>query len=124
MLEEALAAVDEGSEELRIGLLAGLARALDFEGERERGALVRENAVALARRHEDRAGLAKVLVRSYWARGTTPLEEILSMLTEARDLARELGDAETQHGGDGLARTDLRRARRPRVRQGRDRCPA
>jgi DNA-binding CsgD family transcriptional regulator/tetratricopeptide (TPR) repeat protein len=94
LLEEALAAVDDKSDELRIGLLAGLARALDFEGERERGALVRENAVALARRHEDRAGLAKVLVRSYWARGTTPLEEILSMLTEARDLARELGDAE------------------------------
>ncbi|HEY2282425.1 MAG TPA: AAA family ATPase [Solirubrobacteraceae bacterium] len=95
LLEEALAAVDEESDELRIGLLAGLARALDFEGERERGALVRENAVALARRHEDRAGLAKVLVRSYWARGTTPLEEILSMLTEARDLAQELEDAET-----------------------------
>jgi DNA-binding CsgD family transcriptional regulator/tetratricopeptide (TPR) repeat protein len=95
LLEEALAAVDQESEELRIGLLAGLSRALDFEGERERGALVRENAVALARRHEDRAGLAKVLVRSYWARGITPLEEILSMLTEARDLARELGDVET-----------------------------
>jgi DNA-binding CsgD family transcriptional regulator/tetratricopeptide (TPR) repeat protein len=95
LLEEALAAVDDKSEELRIGLLAGLARALAFAGERERGALVRENAVALARRHEDRAGLAKVLVRSYWARGTTPLEEILSMLTEARDLAQELGDAET-----------------------------
>ena len=95
LLEEALAAVDDKSEELRIGLLAGLARALDFEGERERGALVRDNAVALARRHEDRAGLAKVLVRSYWARGTTPLEEILSMLTEARDLAQELDDAET-----------------------------
>jgi DNA-binding CsgD family transcriptional regulator/tetratricopeptide (TPR) repeat protein len=95
LLEEALAAVDEASEELRIGLLAGLARALDFRGERERGAIVRENAVALARRHEDRAALAKVLVRSYWARGATPLEEILSMLTEARDLAGELGDAET-----------------------------
>ncbi len=95
LLEEALAAVDDKSDELRIGLLAGLARALDFEGERERGALVRENAVALARQHEDRAGLAKVLVRSYWARGTTPLEEILAMLTEARDLAQELGDAET-----------------------------
>jgi DNA-binding CsgD family transcriptional regulator/tetratricopeptide (TPR) repeat protein len=95
LLEEALAAVDDRSEELRIGLLAGLARALDLGGERERGALVRENAVALARRHEDRAGLAKLLVRSYWARGTTPLEEILSMLTEARDLAQELGDAET-----------------------------
>jgi DNA-binding CsgD family transcriptional regulator/tetratricopeptide (TPR) repeat protein len=96
LLEEGLAAVGEASDELRIGLLAGLARALDFQGERERGAIVRENAVALARRHEDRGGLAKVLVRSYWARGTTPLEEILSMLTEARDLAEELGDAETR----------------------------
>jgi DNA-binding CsgD family transcriptional regulator/tetratricopeptide (TPR) repeat protein len=95
LLEEALAAVGEEGEELRIGLLAGLARALDFQGERERGAIVRESAVALARGHEGRAGLAKVLVRSYWARGTTPLEEILSMLTEARDLAEAEGDAET-----------------------------
>jgi DNA-binding CsgD family transcriptional regulator/tetratricopeptide (TPR) repeat protein len=95
LLEEALTAVDEENDELRIGLLAGLARALDLEGRRERGALVRENAVALARRHEDRAGLTKVLIGSYWARGITPLEEILSMLTEARDLAGELGDAET-----------------------------
>jgi DNA-binding CsgD family transcriptional regulator/tetratricopeptide (TPR) repeat protein len=94
LLEEALAAIDDSSEELRIGLLAGLSRALNFEGERERGALVRENAVALAREYGDRAGLAKVLVGSYWARGTTPLGEILSMLTEARDLARELGDVE------------------------------
>jgi DNA-binding CsgD family transcriptional regulator/tetratricopeptide (TPR) repeat protein len=96
LLEEALAALDDDSDELRIGLLAGLARALDFEGNRERGALVRESAVALARRRQDRAGLAKLLVRSYWARGTTPMEEILSMLTEARDLAEELGDTEAQ----------------------------
>jgi DNA-binding CsgD family transcriptional regulator/tetratricopeptide (TPR) repeat protein len=95
LLEEALTAVGEESEELRIGLLAGLTRALDFRGERERAAIVRDNAVALARRREDRAALAKVLVRSYWGRGTTPLEEILSMLTEARDLAEEMGDAET-----------------------------
>ena len=84
----------KASSELRIGLLAGLARALDFQGDHERGAIVRENAVAMARRLEDRAGLATVLMRSYWARGTTPLEEILAMLTEARDLAEELGDAE------------------------------
>jgi DNA-binding CsgD family transcriptional regulator/tetratricopeptide (TPR) repeat protein len=96
LLEEALTAVDDSSDELRIGLLAGLSRALDFVGERERGALVRDNAIALARQYEDRAGLAKVLVGSYWARGTTPLEEILSMLTEARDVGRELGDAEIQ----------------------------
>src|SRR5580692_7542558 len=96
LLEEALATVDDSSEELRIGLLAGLSRALNFAGERERGALVHDNAIALARRYEDRAGLAKVLVGSYWARGTTPLEEILSMLTEARDLGQELGDVEMQ----------------------------
>src|SRR4029077_10167337 len=82
--------------ELRTGLLAGLARALDFQGERERGVIVREGAVALARSREDTAGLAKVLVRSYWARGPTPLGEILTMLTEARDLAGELGDVEIQ----------------------------
>jgi DNA-binding CsgD family transcriptional regulator/tetratricopeptide (TPR) repeat protein len=96
LLEEALTAVDDGSDELRIGLLAGLSRALDFAGERERGALVRDNAIALARQYEDRAGLAKILVGSYWARGTTQLEEIFSMLTEARDVGRELGDAEIQ----------------------------
>ncbi len=96
LLEEALTTVDDSSDELRIGLLAGLSRALDFAGDRERGALVRDNAIALARRNEDRTGLAKVLVGSYWARGTTPLEEILSMLTEARNLGLELGDAEIQ----------------------------
>jgi DNA-binding CsgD family transcriptional regulator/tetratricopeptide (TPR) repeat protein len=96
LLEEALAVVGETNNELRIGLLAGLARALSFEGESQRGAIVRGNAVALARRHGDQSALARVLVRSYWARGTTPLEEILAILTEARDLAEELGEAETQ----------------------------
>jgi DNA-binding CsgD family transcriptional regulator/tetratricopeptide (TPR) repeat protein len=94
LLEEGIAALREGDDELRIGLLGGLARALDLQGERERGAIVRGNAVALARRRGDRSGLAKVLVRSYWSRGTSSLEEILAMLTEARDLAEELGDAE------------------------------
>jgi DNA-binding CsgD family transcriptional regulator/tetratricopeptide (TPR) repeat protein len=95
LLEEALGAVDDEGSALQVGLLAGLARALSFLGQQERGAMVRENAVALARRHEDLEGLAKVLVRSYWTRGATPLEDILMMLTEARDLAAERGDAET-----------------------------
>ncbi|MEZ5078614.1 MAG: AAA family ATPase [Solirubrobacterales bacterium] len=96
LLEEALAAV-EGEEEdgeLRIGLLAGLARALALQGEAERGAIVRERTVAAARARGDRRGLAKVLTGAYWARGATPLEEILAMLTEGRDLASELGDHE------------------------------
>ena len=111
-------------DELRIGLLAGLSRALDFAGERDRGALVRDKAIALARRREDRAGLAKVLVGSYWARGTTPLEEILSMLTEARDLAQELGDAETHTDAIAWRVADLRRSRRPRFGSGGGGCPA
>jgi DNA-binding CsgD family transcriptional regulator len=96
LLEEALEAVGEGEEGLRIDLLAGLARALGSMGEPERGALVRENAVSLARGHEDGTVLAKVLVRAYWAQGATPPEEILAMLTEAKDLASLLGDGETQ----------------------------
>ena len=33
-------------------------------------------------------------MRSYWARGAGSLDEILEMLTEARDLAEELGNTE------------------------------
>ncbi len=94
LLEEAISVLGDESEELRVGLLTGLARALDFEGERERGAIVRGNAVELARGLDDRSGLAKVLVSSYWARGASPLGEILAMLTEARDIAEELQDAD------------------------------
>ncbi|HYN50951.1 MAG TPA: AAA family ATPase [Thermoleophilaceae bacterium] len=94
LLEEAATALGDGSSELRVGLLAGLARALDFRGDHERGAIVRTNAIAMARRLEDRTGLATVLMRSYWSRGTSSLEEILDMLTEATDLAQQLGDTE------------------------------
>lgn len=96
LLEEAIAALGDEHPELRVGLLAGLSRALDFIGDRERGAIVRGNAIELARGLDDRAGLARVLVRAYWARGTSPLEEILAMLTEAKELAEELEDAETR----------------------------
>jgi DNA-binding CsgD family transcriptional regulator/KaiC/GvpD/RAD55 family RecA-like ATPase/tetratricopeptide (TPR) repeat protein len=96
LLEEALTSVGEGEVELRIGLLAGLARALSFAGDPVRGAIVRGNAIALAREHGDRRALARVLIRSYWARGSTPLEEMLELLTEGRDLAEEMEDIETQ----------------------------
>jgi DNA-binding CsgD family transcriptional regulator/tetratricopeptide (TPR) repeat protein len=95
LLEEAISALaEQDSPELRVGLLAGLARALHFQGERERGAIVHSNAIELARGLDDRSGLARVLVRSYWARGTSPLEEILAMLSEGKELAEELEDAE------------------------------
>ena len=117
LLEEALTAIGEGDVELRIGLLAGLARGLSFAGEPQRGAVVRGNAIALAREYGDRRALARVLIRSYWARGMTALEEILAMLTEARDLAEEIGDTEIQteamawRGATFVALCDLDSAR-------------
>jgi len=94
LLEEATTALGDDNLELRAGLLSGLARGLVFQGEHERGAIVRTNAVAMARRLDDPVPLATVLVRSYWSRGTSSLDEILAMLTEAVDLGEELGDTE------------------------------
>jgi DNA-binding CsgD family transcriptional regulator/tetratricopeptide (TPR) repeat protein len=94
LLEEAAAALGEGNSELRVALLAGLARALDFQGDHKRGAIVRTNAIAMARHLQDRVGLATVLMRSYWSLGASSLEEILEMLSEARELGEELGNTE------------------------------
>src|SRR2546421_7933147 len=96
LLEEATAALGEDRPELRVGLLSALARALDMQGQHARGAIVRTNAIALARELDDRAGLANVLVRSYWARGTSPIDDVLEMLTEAKSLGEELGNTEIQ----------------------------
>jgi len=96
LLEEASKQLDPVDSPLRVRLLAGLARALDFQGDHARGAVVRESAVAMGRRLEDRHGVATTLMRSYWSRGVLTLDEILEMLTEARDLAVELGDLEVQ----------------------------
>jgi DNA-binding CsgD family transcriptional regulator/tetratricopeptide (TPR) repeat protein len=96
LLEEATAALGDQDPPLRVGLLSALARALDMQAQQERAAIVRTNAIALARQLGDRTGLANVLVRSYWARGTTPVEDILEMLAEARALGEELGSTEIQ----------------------------
>ncbi len=94
LLEEATAALGEESSELRVRLLGGLARVLDFRGAHQRAVIVRGSAVAMARRLGDRAGLATVLTRAYWSRGTSSLEDTLAMLTEAMDIGSELGDTE------------------------------
>jgi tetratricopeptide (TPR) repeat protein len=94
LLEEATAALSAESSELRVRLLGGLTRALAFQGRHERAAIVRTSAVGMARQLDDRAGLAILLARSYWARGTSSLEEILDMLTEAMALGEALGDTE------------------------------
>ncbi len=96
LLEEASAALAPDDSPLRVLLLAGLTRALDFQGDHARAAVVRASAIDMARRLDDRPVLATTLMRSYWARGETTLEEIRTMLTEARDIAVELGDLELQ----------------------------
>jgi DNA-binding CsgD family transcriptional regulator/tetratricopeptide (TPR) repeat protein len=96
LLEEAVAALGDRPSDLRVQLLAGLSRALDMQGEYARAAIVRTNAIELARSSNDRAGLASLLVRSYWARGSTPVEQIVEMLVEARVLGQELGNPEIE----------------------------
>src|SRR3954454_9108156 len=94
LLEEGTSALGDEDCSLRVGLLSGLARALDFRGDHERAAVVRSSAVDMARRIEDQAGLATLLMRAYWARGAHTPQEHLAMLTEAEAIGDELGDRE------------------------------
>jgi len=96
LLEEAGRTLAREDSTLRVGLLAGLARALEFHGSSAEAKLVRDSAIAMARRIDDRRGLATVLMGAYWARPTASLDQIFELLTEARDLAAELGDIEIQ----------------------------
>ncbi|MDA0165996.1 AAA family ATPase [Solirubrobacter ginsenosidimutans] len=94
LLERAAAGLGEEPSQLRVGVLGGLSRALLIRGEHLRGAAVREEAIAMARQLGDRAALATVLAASYWSRETNPPGRVLEALTEARDIAAELGDVE------------------------------
>jgi DNA-binding CsgD family transcriptional regulator/tetratricopeptide (TPR) repeat protein len=96
LLEEASAALGDQRSELRVGLLSGLARALDMRGEHQGAAAVRSTAIDLARKLNDRGGLANVLMRSYWSRGATTLEQIIEMLSEAKALGEEMDNIEVQ----------------------------
>ena len=95
-LTEAAAMLGEEDSSLRVMVLSGQARACAFLGDHERGAALRSDSIDMARRLGDRPALATVLMRAYWARGTTGLDEILGMLTESRDLAAELRNIELQ----------------------------
>jgi DNA-binding CsgD family transcriptional regulator/tetratricopeptide (TPR) repeat protein len=103
LLEEATAALREQRPELRVGVLGGLARALDMRGEHERAAIVHTNGVALAREQQDRVGLGKLLASAYVSRGTSSVEEILEMLTEGKQIADELGDGELRAQAIGFS---------------------
>lgn len=116
LLTRAAAQLPDAPSQLRVAVLGGLARALQMRGEHERGAAVRERAVAMARVLGDPAALARVLVSSSWSQGDAG--QILDELTEARDLAEALGDVERRTEAMNwrvsalLAVGDVRAARR------------
>jgi DNA-binding CsgD family transcriptional regulator/tetratricopeptide (TPR) repeat protein len=96
LLREASAGLGDADSDLLVTVLAGLGRAYGFIGEYAASHAVRERAIAMARRLDDRPGLASVLVQSYWSRGDGSLEPTLEMLSEARELAEGLGASDLQ----------------------------
>jgi len=118
LLEEASAALGGAESPLRVGLLSALGRVLAYRGEHGRAAIIRANAMEMARRLGDQRGLAILLARAYSTGGTSTLEEILKMLTEACALGDELGDLDIQSQAKAwrvvtcIALGDLEAARR------------
>jgi DNA-binding CsgD family transcriptional regulator/tetratricopeptide (TPR) repeat protein len=96
LLEEASAALGGAESTLRVGLLSALARVLAHRGDHGRAAVIRANAIDMARRLGDRRGLAILLTRAVSARGTSTLDQVREELTEACAVADELG-ADAMH---------------------------
>ena len=96
LLAEAADDLTAEQSEIRVAVLASLCRALAYVGEDEQASVVRAEAAELARETGAREGLALVQTRSYWARGSLSLVEVLDVLGEARDLGEELGDIDVR----------------------------
>jgi DNA-binding CsgD family transcriptional regulator len=94
LLVEAIEAIGEVDSDVRVRLLGGLARALDFVGQYEQAARPRAEAIRLARARNDRSALGWVLAAAYWSRLVIPDGEINAMLAEASEIGEELGDVE------------------------------
>ncbi|GAB3436121.1 helix-turn-helix transcriptional regulator [Flindersiella endophytica] len=90
----ALAASGDTSSPLRARALAGLTRALAYQGNTDRAYRVWEEAVRVARTAGDRRALALALAHSYFQRGRIPRSDVLRMVHEAGEICRELGDLE------------------------------
>lgn len=93
LLERALAQVDPGDERPRSSLLAALARELAFSDDRERRTRLAAEAVAVARRSGDRAGIAAALIATFMPAWTPDsVRERLAEMRESVGIADELGD--------------------------------
>ncbi len=94
LLHEAIDAVGPREDRLRVRLLAALTRAHGYAGDWPQAASARRAGVALARRLDEPAVLARALAQSYWGRGTDGAAEVLAALDEALELARQVRDPE------------------------------
>ena len=95
LLEDGLAAVGDADVELRARLLARLAGALRDEPSRERRDALSKEAVELARRTRNRAALAWALDgRTAATVAPDTVAECLTLASELRYVAAEIGDAE------------------------------
>ena len=92
LLREAISIVGDGDTALHARLLSALSRALVFVGENEEAGVLRVEATTMARRIGDPGTLAAVLIQEDIRHVHVPLDDALERLTEARDLALELGD--------------------------------
>jgi len=92
LVREAIAALGEGDSALHARLLSALSRALVFVGLDEEASALRLEATAMAERVGDPGTLATVLIQEEIRNVRVPLEDMLGRLTQARDLAMELGD--------------------------------
>ncbi len=94
LLEQGLARIGEADGVLRASLMARLAAALAFSPERDRGAALAHDAVAMARRLGDKPTLHLALscfIGATW--GPDNLEERLALSRETARLAIEIGGA-------------------------------
>ncbi len=108
LLEEALAALDEGDSPVRVRLLARLAQALYFSQDRERLEELSRQAVEMAQRVGDKAALAHALVANHLSlRGPEDVEERLASAAEIARLAEEVGDHELAGVGHSWRFTSL-----------------
>jgi class 3 adenylate cyclase/DNA-binding CsgD family transcriptional regulator/tetratricopeptide (TPR) repeat protein len=92
LLREALLAIGADRSALRARLLSALSRALVFVGEEQEAAELRVEATAMARELGDPTTLARLLIQEEIRNVRVPLADALERLTQARDLALELGD--------------------------------
>jgi tetratricopeptide (TPR) repeat protein len=106
LLQEALSVLGEGDSALHIRLLAQLALALYYS--QERRAQLSQEAVAMARRVNDRAALQAALYsRSIALEGFKAAEERLAVATEIIEIAEQLGNKEVALRGHYRRLRDL-----------------